>query len=261
MLFCNVLGNRGTQTCLELQTCTNKCSFPKNCTKRVKRTHIDKTRAICQNVRNLAKRAEIPVSIVGGTNSWSFVVQPPVQKECNQRVQFCANRRNLEQPSAISKSVRFCFSQREMAQPSQPTLKRAPFFETRANLPNEQKLIKCAHFQTHGNLCSFDVLWKISDRAVRWTPPKIWNLGAVAQKVMVAPRGGDKGPRTWPSSFQGQPFEPNHGIWATWFAIKNAANPNQDARISHLKHFPRNEAGYWLMHLPGPLKKHKQPRV
>ena len=166
MLFCNVLGNRGTQTCLELQTCTNKCSFPKNCTKRVKRTHIDKTRAICQNVHNLAKRAEIPVSIVGGTILDHLL--------CNRRCKKSAtNRRNLEQPSAISKSVRFCFSQREMAQPSQPTLKRAPFFETRANLPNEQKLSKCAHFQTHGNLCSFDVLWKISDRAVRWTPPKI----------------------------------------------------------------------------------------
>lgn len=38
------------------------CSILKNCTKGVKRTHIEKMRAICQNVRNLAKRAEISVS-------------------------------------------------------------------------------------------------------------------------------------------------------------------------------------------------------
>ena len=136
---------------LELQTCTNKCSIPKNCTKRVKGTHIDKTCAICQNVRNLAKRAEIPVSIVGRKILDHLLCNHGCRK-AQQRAQFCANRRNLEQPSAISKSVQFCFSQAP-----QPTLKRAPFFETRANLPNEQKLSKCAHFQTHKKLCSFDV--------------------------------------------------------------------------------------------------------
>ena len=120
-------------------------------------TNIDKTRTICQNDRNLAKRAEIPVSIVG-RKILDHLLCNHRCKKAQQRVQFCADRRNLEQPSAISKSVRFCFSQREMAQPSQPTLKRAPFFETRANLPNEQRLSKCAHFQTHGNLCSFDGL-------------------------------------------------------------------------------------------------------
>ena len=41
--------------------------------------------------------------------------------------------------------------------------------------------------------------------------------------------------------------------------IKNVANPTQHA--GYWKHLPRNETGYWLMHLFGPLKNHQQPRV
>ena len=117
---------------LELQTCTNKCSIPKNCTKRVKGTHIDKTCAICQNVRNLAKRAEIPVSIVG-RKILDHLLCNHRCKKAQQRVQFCADRRNLEQPSAISKSVHFFFSQ-----PSQPTLKRAPFSKRAQTYPTSR---------------------------------------------------------------------------------------------------------------------------
>lgn len=101
-----------------------------------------------QNARNLLKRAQfsqmrrtIRFDRWQRNHKW--------KKKTQQRAQFCANWRNLAQPSAVPKSVQFCFSQ-----PPPPTLHCVPFFETRANLVNEQKLSTCTHFQTHNRYVS-----------------------------------------------------------------------------------------------------------
>ena len=110
-----------------------------------------------QNARNLPKRAHFsqtrrnPCFDRWQQDSGLRVAQPGGEKKTQQRAQFCANRRNFAQPSAISKSVQFCFGQ-----PPQPTLKRALFFL------NERKFSQRAEIdqtRTFPNAQKFVFVW------------------------------------------------------------------------------------------------------